>query len=291
MSVRSQTGSDTTERTEPSPVAGASSEASCEFITVLRMGRADCTQQKATLCSFLPHPCSTGRTTLRCSIFISILHVEIVSLTCNFHVNNTAWMHVLNPKTNSQQPQAIPWLTAPGWGGLRACTALQDTQQRWPPVTRKPSTVCGVWVRPRLTARVTHGSWPIISRAVFKGTMDAASRNLRGRNTINYHLKILSYDQCLPVSVLFHPKKNKDTASCLSSFNYALTIHTWQCHLGVTRGKYRPWKDNSIWLNMWRQNNWFIQKAIILTMRFKACRARAPKTEHINHRLELKRQR
>lgn len=120
MSVRSQRGSDTMERTEPSPVAGVSSESSFEFITVLCMGRADCTQQKATSCSLLPHPHSMGRTALKCPIFISILYMEIVSLTCNFHVHNTAWMHILNPKTNSQQPKAIPWLTAP-WVGRSPC--------------------------------------------------------------------------------------------------------------------------------------------------------------------------
>lgn len=53
-------------------------------------------------------------------------------------------------------------------------------------------------------------------------------RNLRGKNTGNYHLKILCHERSLPLPVLLHPE-NKNTASrlsiCLSIFNDALTIN------------------------------------------------------------------
>lgn len=62
-----------------------------------------------------------------------------------------------------------------------------------------------------------------VSSKIFKGATDAG-RNLTGKTTGNYHLKILCHEQSLPLSVLLHPE-NKNTASCLSIFNDALTIN------------------------------------------------------------------
>lgn len=101
-----------------------------------------------------------------------------------------------------------------------------DRQPRCPPVTMIPSTVLSTgMVLP--TAVFTRCSGYSASRAVFKGTMDAKSLNLRDKKHNKLSPEILSCEQPLLLSMRLHPE-SKDTASCLNNFNDVLTINA-QC--------------------------------------------------------------